>query len=73
MENYPTIAFLLRWGELAAALIAACVPVATLVLVAQGWPLLVLAAGLVAGVVTWGLLRSYVEVLRVVSDTLIPK
>lgn len=73
MENYPTIAFLLRWGELAAALVAAALPLSALVLVAQGWSLLALALGLVAGVVAWGLLRSYVEVLRVVSDTLIPK
>ena len=73
MENYPTIAFLLRWGELAAALVAACVPLTALVLVVQGASPLFLAAGAIGGIVAWCLLRSYVEVLRVVSDTLIPK
>jgi hypothetical protein len=73
MEAYPTIAFLLRWGQPLAIGIAAMLPLAALVLLAQGWSLLVVPAGAVAGIVLFGLLRSYLEVLRVISDTLIPK
>lgn len=73
MENYPTIAFLLRWGNALALVVATCPPLGAILLSAQGWTILVVPAGLIAGVVMWGLLRSYVEVLRVISDTLIPK
>ena len=73
MEHYPAIAFLLRWGHPLAIALAACVPLTALALVAQGWSVLIAPAGLIAGIVVYGLLRSYVEVLRVISDTLIPK
>lgn len=73
MDAYPTIAFIVRWGGPLAVAVAACLPLGALVLVAKGWSPLVLVAGAVAGLVAWALLRSYVEVLRVISDTLIPK
>ena len=74
MESYPTIGFILKWGEPLAAVLAALLPLGALWLVLQGgagW--LVLVAGLIAGAVAYGLLRSYVEVLRVIADTLIPR
>jgi hypothetical protein len=73
MENYPTIALILKWGEPLSAVLAALLPLGALLLVLQGASWLVLVAGIVAGAVAYGLLRSYVEVLRVIADTLIPR
>lgn len=73
MEHYPAIAFILRWGHPLVIALAACFPVAALALVAQGWNVLIVPAGLIAGIVAYGLLRSYVEKLRVISATMIPK
>ena len=73
MENYPTIALILKWGEPLSAVLAALIPLGALLLVLQGASWLVLVAGIVAGAVAYGLLRSYVEVLRVIADTLIPR
>jgi hypothetical protein len=73
MENYPTIALILKWGEPLSAVLAALLPLGALLLVLQGASWLVLVAGIVAGGVAYGLLRSYVEVLRVIADTLIPR
>jgi hypothetical protein len=73
MENYPTIALILKWGEPLSAVLAALIPLGALLFVLQGASLLVLVAGIVAGVVAYALLRSYVEVLRVIADTLIPR
>ena len=73
MEAYPTIAFLLRWGHPLAIGVAALLPLGAVVLVVQGWGVLIVPAGVVGGVILYALLRSYIEVLRVISDTLIPK
>jgi hypothetical protein len=73
MENYPTIALILKWGEPLSAVLAALLPLGALLLVLQGASWLVLVAGIVARAVAYGLLRSYVEVLRVIADTLIPR
>ena len=73
MENYPTIAFLLRWGNVVAAAVALMIALGAAALVLQGWSVAVLVIGGLTAVLAWGLLRSYVEVLRVIADTLIPK
>lgn len=73
MENYPTIGLILKWGEPLSAVLAALIPLGALLFVLQGANWLVLVAGIVAGGVAYGLLRSYVDVLRVIADTLIPR
>ncbi len=73
METYPAIAFILRYGNGLAIAVALLVPLAALLMVVNGASWLVLLGGFVAGVVAWGLLKSYVELIRVVADTLIPK
>jgi hypothetical protein len=73
MENYPTVALILRHGKALAMGIAALIPIIVLVLLANGWSWWLLPAGLVVGAVVFGLLMSYVEIIRIISDTLLPK
>jgi len=70
---YPVVQFLVARGRglayaLAALLLLACA--AGGIATGQLW---LVAAGIVAAGVLLGLLLSYVEVLRIIADTLIPK
>jgi hypothetical protein len=73
MNEYPTVAFIARHGRILAITIAALGPLAGLAAVAWGLPWPLLAAGIVAGVVLYGLAQSYVEIVRIIWDTLVPK
>lgn len=71
--SYPAIKFLASKGDLLAILVALapiCVGVWALA-TGYGWPWMI--AALVVAAVLWLILRSYVEVLRVLSDTLMPR
>lgn len=71
--SYPAIRFLVTRGDLL-AVVAALAPVCLgLWALAAGfaWPWMALALG--AGALLWLVLRSYVEVLRILSDTLMPR
>lgn len=71
---YPTIQFLTRWGGWLAVLLGLAVPVTVLWLVATGaCAALWLLPALVGGAVLWLVLRSYVDVLRILADTLMPR
>jgi hypothetical protein len=71
--SYPIVRFLVRKGQPIAIALATvpCAVGAYLGISAESllYPLL----GLIASVVVGGLLLSYVEVLRIISDTLIPR
>ena len=73
MENYPIIRLLTRHGPLLAALLGAAVPVAAILLfvAGYGWP--VLPIGAFAGVVVYVLARSYVEIIHIITETLMPR
>jgi hypothetical protein len=73
VPKYPMINFLVRYGGLCALVIALVPPVAGLYLMIRGGDWLVLAGGIVAGVVTYGLLKSYSELVELMSDMLMPK
>ena len=73
MEQYPTVAFILRHGKPLAVALAALIPLGALALVMSGWSWWVLPTGLILGVVAFGLLMSYVEIIRIIADTLLPK
>lgn len=71
--SYPIVKFLVRKGRPIAVTLA-LVPFgvgAYLGIVGQG--LLYPALGLIASIVVGGLLLSYIEVLRIISDTLVPR
>lgn len=73
MEQYPTLHFLMRHGRLIANLAAVlgvvCGVWAAVAL--ASWPYAV--AGVIAGAVGYGLVRSYVELIVLVTDMLLPK
>lgn len=73
MEQYPTVSLILRHGKALATGLAALIPLVALAMVLNGWSWLVLPAGLVLGGVAFGLLMSYVEIIRIIADTLLPK
>lgn len=71
--SYPAIKFLAAKGDLLAILVA-LVPICVgLWALAAGYPSYWMIAALVVAGVLWLILRSYVEVLRVLSDTLMPR
>ena len=74
MDQYPTIRLLIERGNLLAVVIALlplCAAVAAVAGVAWHW--LALIAALIAGAVVYLLLKSYVELVRVMADMLIPR
>jgi len=73
MNDYPMLYFLMRWGKLAAACLAAAVLAAGLWAAVSSGQWLWVAAGAVVAVVGYGLALSYVELVRVIVDMLLPK
>lgn len=67
------VSFLVKRGHVLAGVLGALPLLAALYLAITGWGPLIVVAGLLASVVTTGLFVSYVEVLRVIADTLMPK
>lgn len=73
MNEYPTLNFLLDHGRALAAA-GAVIPVLGAVLaVLAGASALWLLAGVVVGAICYGLVRSYVELIKLVTDMLMPK
>jgi len=73
MNDYPMLHFLMRWGKLASVCLALMVLTAGLwgALSTGQWPWAV--AGVVVAVVGYALAMSYVELIRVIVDMLLPK
>jgi hypothetical protein len=73
MNDYPMLYFLMRWGNAAALALAGVVVVAgVLVSIHTGNWLWTLAGGVVAAV-GYALALSYVELVKVIVDMLLPK
>lgn len=73
MDQYPTIRFIVERGNLLALAIGLLPFVGAIAMLAIGTHWLVLPAGAVAAAVVWFLMRSYVELVRVIADMLLPK
>ncbi|GAA5231912.1 hypothetical protein FOZ76_15110 [Verticiella sediminum] len=74
MEQFPTIKLLVEHGTAIAVLVAVLPLIgawAAFELLSLHW--LVLAAGLVSSAVLLLIMKSYVELVRVVSEMLLPK
>lgn len=71
--HYPVVQFLLRWGGALAILVALAPVAAAVAAIWCGISYWVAPAGLAAGVVLWLFVKSYVEVLSIIADTLLPK
>ncbi len=73
MENYPVVSIILAYGKPLAAGLAALLPLGALLMVFCGWSWLLLPVGVGLGLIVFGLLLSYVEIIRIIADTLLPK
>ena len=73
MNDYPMLHFVMRWGKLAAACLAVAVLVAGLWAAVSTGQWLWAVAGVAVAVVGYGLALSYVELVRVIVDMLLPK
>jgi hypothetical protein len=73
MNDYPMLHFLMRWGKLAAACLALTVLVITLLAAISSGQWLWAVAGVAIAIVGYGLALSYVELVRVIVDMLLPK
>jgi hypothetical protein len=73
MNDYPMLHFLMRWGKLAAACLALAVLAAGLWGALSSGQWLWVVAGAVAAAVGYALALSYVELIRVIVDMLLPK
>jgi len=73
MNEYPTLNFLLEHARALAWATAAAPVLGALLAVAAGANALWLIAGAALGIVGFGLVRSYVELIRLVTDMLLPK
>lgn len=73
MTNYPTLRFLEKhggWLAIAVGVVAFLAGAASMALGASPWWLL---AGAVIGALLFLLARSYVELIRLMTDMLLPK
>ncbi len=73
MGGYPMLHLIGRYGGWIAMLLGIIPLAAAICVVAQGWSLWWLASGIVAAVIVFGAARSYVELVRVMIDMLLPK
>jgi hypothetical protein len=73
MNDYPMLHFLMRWGKLAAGCVAGIVVAAGVwaALASGNWLWALAGAGI--AVVGYGLALSYVELVKVIVDMLLPK
>jgi hypothetical protein len=73
MPAYPMLHFIDRFGGWLAVLLALIPLVAAVWVVALGSSPWWLAGGALAAVIVFGVARSYVELVRVMIDMLLPK
>jgi hypothetical protein len=73
VNDYPMLGFILRWGKPVAAVLAVLVAAAG---VRGSWmsgsPICVIG-GVAAAAVGYGLALSYVELIKLITDMLVPK
>ena len=70
---YPAIYLLVRHGSGIATGLAALIPLAGLWAWLAGYSILLLAGGVLGGLIAYLFLRSYVEMARLIADMLLPK
>lgn len=74
MDQYPTLRIIAEKGNLIAIVVGLLpVLVALAIGVAFLWHWLILAAGVILGGLLFGLTKSYVELVRVIADVMIPR
>jgi hypothetical protein len=71
--TYSTLHFLVRHGDWVAVIVALAPVVAGLLAWATGLSPVYAVAGILGGVFLYLIMRSYVELVRVIVDMLLPK
>lgn len=74
MDQYPTLKLIVERGNVLALVIALLPMFAAIAAIAGvAWHWLALSAGVIGSLVVYVMLKSYVELVRVMADMLIPK
>ena len=73
LRRYPAIKILIRWGSLVAVALSAAPLVAAVVCVTAGATWWWLVAAAVASPMLYLFLCSYLELIRIIDDTLLPR
>ena len=73
MENYSTVRFLVRYGNYVAIALSSLPTVIGFCLLLSGYHWLFLAGGAAATAVVYLFLKSYVEIVCIIADMLLPK
>ena len=73
MPSYPVVNFLLRHGHRFAVVVALLPAVPGLYLGFSGWGWPVAVGGIMAGGILYVLAKSYVELVAIIADMLLPK
>jgi len=71
--SYAALHFLVRRGNLLAILFGLAPLVGAIIAVAFGYTALLLVAGVIAAAFAYLIMRSYVEMVRLIVDMLLPK
>jgi len=73
MPNYPVVNFLVRFGNYFAGLAGVLPVIAGFYLAASGAGAAVALAALAGGALLYVLLKSYVELVTIIADMMLPK
>jgi len=73
IPNYPVVNFLLRYGHRFAVAVALLPAIAGAYLGFSGWGWPIAAGGVVVGAILYVLAKSYVELVAIIADMLLPK
>ncbi|WP_417721130.1 hypothetical protein [Salipiger sp.] len=71
--SYPAVQFLIRYGGYIASALGVLPALAGLVMIAAGFSAWWLLGGLAVSPVLYLLARSYIELVRIIGDTLLPR
>jgi len=70
---YPSVQFLVRYGSYLSAFLGLVPLAVAIIAVLNGWAWQLILGGIAVGALVWLFVFSYVEVLRIIADTLLPK
>jgi hypothetical protein len=73
MNQYPVVDLLVKRGTVVSAAVGAVPVLFGLAAVASGASWLFLAGGILTGAIAFLLMKSYVEVVAIIADMLLPK
>ena len=74
MQQFPVLSFLVRFGHFLSAFLGLVPPAAAIGgFMLFGWHPSMILAGLLGGAVSYVVFKSYVELVAIITDMLLPK